>query len=196
MANKIPPQIKEGVINDWLSGLSRDSIATKNKISRGSVSNIISAIKAQEIPDIDLLRAVAVELKRNEVTLITSAGSIRLRNLLDKLHLPEEKVEKLLEYLPIFFYRNDDRDIEKFLKQLELVYYITIDLDIPLFDMPLEIDVLKKEVEDLKAQKAELDKLVNQAESDFQKIIETLYDTCWLIRNPGQQLNSRRKYLN
>ncbi|HKO65188.1 MAG TPA: hypothetical protein VJU13_08290 [Candidatus Nitrosocosmicus sp.] len=184
MANEIPKKIKIEVINDWLSGLSRDNIATKNKISRGSVSSIISAIKTQEILDIDILRAVAVELKRNELTLITLSRSIRLRKLLDKLNLSEEKVEKLMDYLPIFFYRNDDRDIEKFLKQLEIVYDITSDLDIPLFDMPLQIDILKEEIESLKVEKSALEKLVKQKRSEFQKITEALYNTCWLIRNP------------
>ena len=118
MPNEIPPKIKREVITDWLNAISRDDIATKNQIARGSVSNITNAVKAQEIPDIGLLRAVAVELKRNELTLITLARSIRLRKMFDKLRLPEEKVEKLLEYLPIFFYRNEDRNIENFYKQL------------------------------------------------------------------------------
>jgi|RhiMethySRZTD1v2_1073278.scaffolds.fasta_scaffold1449797_1 transcriptional regulator with XRE-family HTH domain len=184
MAKKIPPIIKSEVLRDWLNGLSRDNIAIKNKISRGSVSNIINAVKAQDIPDIDLLRAVAVELKSNDLTLITLATSIRLRNMVDKLHLPEEKVDKLLEFLPIFFYINDDRDSEKILEQLELVYDITHALDIPLFDMPLKIDILKEEIEGLKAEKSELEKLVEQERSDLQKIRETLYAACWLIRNP------------
>jgi hypothetical protein len=90
----------------------------------------------------------------------------------------------LMDYLPIFFYRNDDRDIEKFLKQLEIVYDITSDLDIPLFDMPLQIDILKEEIESLKVEKSALEKLVKQKRSEFQKITEALYNTCWLIRNP------------
>ena len=146
MGKKIPHKIKKDVITDWLNGLSRDKVAFKNHISRGSVSNIINAVKAEEIPDIDLLRAVAVDLKRNELTLRTLAHSIRLRKLLDKLHLSEEKVERLLEYLSIFFYRKDGRNIEKILEQLELVYEITIYLDMPLFDMPVKIDKLKAEI--------------------------------------------------
>ena len=64
MGKKIPQKVKIDVIRDWLNGLSRDNIATNNHISQGSVSNIIDAIKTQGIPDIDLLRAVAVELKK------------------------------------------------------------------------------------------------------------------------------------
>ena len=93
MPNEIPPKIKREVITHWLNAISRDDIATKNQIARRSVSNIINAVKTQEIPDIDLLRAVAVELKRNGLTLITLARSIRLRKMFDKLHLPEEKLK-------------------------------------------------------------------------------------------------------
>ena len=69
--------------------------------------------------------------------------------MLDNLHLPEERVEKLLEYLPVFFYKNDDRDIEKFLMQLEFVHEMTTSLDVSIFDMPKEIERLKKEITDL-----------------------------------------------
>ena len=104
MSKKIPNKIKIKVIREWLNALSRDQIATNNQISEGSVSNIIRAVNNQ-IPDIDLLRGVAVELRREGLDLITVAHSIRLRKMLDNLHLPEGRVEKLLEYLPVFFYK-------------------------------------------------------------------------------------------
>ena len=189
MGKIIPAKIKRDVINDWLNGLSRDDIATKNHIARGSVSNIICAVKAQEIPDIDLLRVVAVELKREGLNLTILARSIRLRKMFDKQHISEEKVEKLLEYLPIFFYRNDDRNIETFCKQLELVYELTYDLDIPLFEMPVEIDILKKEIMDLNSQKSELEKQVEQKRSHYQKITDALHDIGWR-RIPPQGWNA------
>jgi transcriptional regulator with XRE-family HTH domain len=188
MGQKIPLKIKKQVIDDWLNGLSRDKIATKNHISRGSVSNIISAIQSQEIPDIDLLRAVAVELKRNNLTLTPSARSIRLLKMLDNLGLSEENMENLLEYLPIFFFKKGGRDIKTILEQLEFVYKITRYLDIPLFEIPLKIDLWKKEIDNLKVQRTELEILIEKAKSEYQKIRETLYDTCWLIRNPTSVL--------
>ncbi len=182
MGKKIPQKVKIDVITEWLNGLSRDDIATNNHISQGSVSNIIDAVKTQEIPDIDLLRAVAVELKKEGLDLNTFAHSIRLRKMLDNLHLPEDRVEKFLEYLPVFFYKNDDRDIEKFLKQLELVHEMTLNLDVSIFDMPLEIDTLKKEIADLKIEKSILEQQVDKKRSELNMIIKQMNDLGFFLR--------------
>ena len=135
-----------------------------------------------KIPDMDLLRAVAVELKKEGWALITFAHSMRLRKMLAILHLPEDRVEKFLEYLPVFFYKNDDRDTEKFLKQLELVHEMTLNLDVSIFDMPLEIDTLKKEIADLKIEKSILEQQVDQKRSEFNMIIKQMDDLGFFLR--------------
>ena len=102
--------------------------------------------------------------------------------MLDNLHLPEDRVEKFLEYLPVFFYKNDDRDMEKFLKQLELVHEMTLNLDVSIFDMPLEIDTLKKEIADLKIEKSILEQQVDQKRSEFNMIIKQMNDLGFSLR--------------
>ncbi len=174
MGKKIPQKVKIVVISEWLDGLSRDDIATNNSISQGSVSNIIETVKTQEIPDIDLLRAIAVELSREKLTLITLARSIRLRKMFDNLHLSEEKVEKLLEYLPVFFYKNDDSNIEKFLKQIEFVYEVTRYLGVSVFDIPEKIEKLETEVSALEIKKSALDRQVDEKSSEYNMIIRQL----------------------
>jgi prefoldin subunit 5 len=175
MSKKIPDKIKIKVIRNWLNALSRTQIATNNQIAEGSVSNIIRAVETQ-IPDIDLLRGVAVELRSEGLDLITVAHSIRLRKMLDNLHLPEERVEKLLEYLPVYFYQNDDRDPEKFLIQLEFVYKIAKSLDVSIFDMPKEIEGLETEITDLKIEKSVLDEQIEQKRSQYKMIIKQAED--------------------
>ncbi len=59
----IPKSIKQPVIKQWLPGTSRDQIAKDNDIGAGTVSAIIKDAK-QEIPDIDLLREVAMIVKK------------------------------------------------------------------------------------------------------------------------------------
>lgn len=63
MGGRNPSLIKIDVLRKWLNGMSRDNIAINNKMAKGSVSNIIQEFKNQEIPDIDLLREVAIALK-------------------------------------------------------------------------------------------------------------------------------------
>jgi hypothetical protein len=47
--------------------MSRDEIAKDNDIGAGTVSSIIRDIE-EEIPDIDLLREVALRLKKNDLS--------------------------------------------------------------------------------------------------------------------------------
>ncbi len=69
MGQKIPPAIKKRVISAWLKAKPRNIIADEIEISYGSVSNIIGQAKRESIKDMDLLRTVAVLLKRNNLDL-------------------------------------------------------------------------------------------------------------------------------
>jgi hypothetical protein len=57
LGGKIPKNLKEKVIHQWLDGLTRESIAKKSDIGAGIVTVIIQeARKQEEYNDIDLLR--------------------------------------------------------------------------------------------------------------------------------------------
>jgi len=60
MGTRIPHLLKIKVLNHWLDGMSRDNIAINHQIASGSVSSIIQEFESTEIPDIDLLREVAL----------------------------------------------------------------------------------------------------------------------------------------
>src|SRR5919199_2199444 len=100
MRPKVPKSIRERVIKQWLLGMSRDQIAKDNGIGTGTVSAIIKDAK-QEIPDIDLLREVALVLKKEDLDLSLFASSIRLQKRLDEMDLNEDQIESLIE-LSIF----------------------------------------------------------------------------------------------
>ena len=100
LGKKIPHTIKNKVLRGWLRGLSRDSIAIENNIGYGSVSGIIDQFRVQ-IADIDLLRAVSTELRKNGLDLYQIGASIRLKRKLDKISLPVEKIEYILEQINI-----------------------------------------------------------------------------------------------
>ncbi len=147
--------------------MSRDNIAINNHISSGSVSSIIQEFKNKEIPDIDLFRGVAVSLKRDNVDLLQFASSMRLKKQLDNLDLPEERIEKFLEHLAVFFYKNDDRNVEKFLLQLELVSEMEMNLDVSIYDIVEEVDNKKAELFELENKISILKKQVEQENSKF-----------------------------
>jgi hypothetical protein len=67
MKTIVPKSIKQRVIKQWLLGMSRDEVAKDNDIGAGTVTAIIKDAK-QEIPNIDLLREVALVLKKYDLS--------------------------------------------------------------------------------------------------------------------------------
>jgi len=92
MEAKIPKSIREQVIKQWLQGTSRDQIAKDNDIGAGTVSSIIKNIKQKDIPDLDLLREVAIIVKNYDLDLSVFASSIRLQKRLDEMGLNEDQI--------------------------------------------------------------------------------------------------------
>ena len=83
MGQKVPSAIKKRVISAWLEAKPRNIIADELEISYGSVSNIIVQAKRESIKDMDLLRTVAVLLKKNNLDLTRFASSLGLKNRLN-----------------------------------------------------------------------------------------------------------------
>ena len=74
MGARIPQLLKLKVLKYWLNGMSRDNIAINEHIGTGSVSRIIQEFDSNETPDIDLLREVAVRLRRQNYDLTQFAS--------------------------------------------------------------------------------------------------------------------------
>jgi transcriptional regulator with XRE-family HTH domain len=83
MGARIPIPIKVEVIKKWLQGKSRDQVASESHIGAGTVSNIIKESRKKD-PEIDLLREVAVNLKKNALNIETFAPLVRLRKVLEE----------------------------------------------------------------------------------------------------------------
>ena len=64
MGPKTPPSIKIKVIREWLQGTSRNKIARDNGIGAGTVTDIHQQARNSDIPDIDLMRELALMLKK------------------------------------------------------------------------------------------------------------------------------------
>ena len=86
MSNPIPHKIKVQVIHEWIQGIPRDKIAENNDIGRGTVTNIIQQFKIN-IPDIDLMRHTALQIKKEDLEIFSFAASTRLRKLLEQFQI-------------------------------------------------------------------------------------------------------------
>ena len=86
MPSAIDTQVKKQVINQWLSGDSRDRIAADNGIGAGTVSNIINEWKkGVEDSDYDSLRELAVYSKKQGIDLSEMLPRCRLGNYIQKI---------------------------------------------------------------------------------------------------------------
>jgi hypothetical protein len=146
MGQKVPSAIKKRVISAWLEGKPRNIIADEIEISYGSVSNIIGQAKRESIKDMDLLRTVAVLLKRNNLDLTQFALAIRLKNRLNGLKLTEIQADLFLENMAIHCFK-EEIDPKEFLFQVGRVCSIAEYLNIPILQLP---DYLEEKVKENK----------------------------------------------
>ena len=75
--------IKVKVIKDWIQGISRDKIGQNNGIGAGTVTSIIQQAKTN-IADIDLMRALALNIKKEKLDINYFSSAVRLKKVLDR----------------------------------------------------------------------------------------------------------------
>jgi hypothetical protein len=100
MPAAIDSHVKKQVITQWLSGDSRDKIATDNGIGAGTVSNIIIEWKkGVEDSDYESVRELAIYSKKEGSDLSRTATSIRLNNYIQKLGANQDQIESFIANL-------------------------------------------------------------------------------------------------
>jgi transcriptional regulator with XRE-family HTH domain len=156
--SKIPKSIRERVIKQWLQGMSRDQIAKHNDIGAGTVSSIIKDSK-QEIPDIDLLREVALVIKNDDLDLSVLAYSIRLKKKMDGMGLNEDQIESLIENINIHCFKSGLTG-EEFINTINNIVVLSQKLRMPVDELPnhiiqqeIELEQVEREIEDVNMKK-------------------------------------------
>jgi chromosome segregation ATPase len=161
MGAKIPKLIREQVIKQWLQGMSRDEIAKDNDIGAGTVSAIIKDAK-QDIADIDLLREVAILLKKEELDLDVFGSSIRLKKKMDEMGINEDQIETLIENVNIHCFKRG-LSAEELVNTINKVSALSENIGMPLDQLPdyitqqeLELVKLRDETEDAKTKQRQV----------------------------------------
>jgi transcriptional regulator with XRE-family HTH domain len=174
MKPKVPKSIKQQVIRQWLQGISRDQIAKDNGIGTGTVSAIIKDAK-KDIPDIDLLREVALVLKSNDLDLSVFASSIRLQKRLDEMGLNEEQIESLIENINTYCFKRE-LTYEEFINIIERISTLSQNLGMPVDQLPnhitqgkLELEKVKTETEDAKVKQLQVLQHYNATMDDLEE---------------------------
>jgi hypothetical protein len=91
MPRIISPEEKISVIGDWLDGETREDIAVKHNIGSGTVYNIVQEwSNSIGFEKAEVLRVLAVKLKKNGLTAIDCAKGFRMVMVFKKYGIQEE----------------------------------------------------------------------------------------------------------
>lgn len=170
----MPPSIdnlvKGQVIQDWLSGSSRDEIAIKNRVGAGTVSNIISQFKSGlENYDYKSIRELAVQLKKEGLTYAQIFSVHRRHNYIEKLGANDEEIESLIANLVD---KTKCIPIEKTVDSVNQMYEISNSENIP----PAEVAAyINQKIEEKKILDKDLQKsraILDQERVDVQNLNE------------------------
>ena len=90
------------IIRLYLEGLSYDEISVKTNVGKGSVHNVITELKAGRFPEfgdlseqIELLRELAVDLKRTRITPVQAAVGVSVLARLQELGVEPGEIESI-----------------------------------------------------------------------------------------------------
>ena len=97
MTGRIPPEIETEVIRLYLTGLTRDDIASKTNISKGSVSNLITKFSEQlGRLELDATRKLTVNFRKIGITAVEAFAGARISNVLKMLGLDDDQLHSFL----------------------------------------------------------------------------------------------------
>jgi Helix-turn-helix domain len=102
MPRYISPEQKLSVIEEWLHGENREDIARKNNIGSGTVYNIVHEwSNSIGIEKAEVLRELAIQLKKNGLTVFDCTKGFRILNIFKKYGIKEEDEleDNCLKYL-------------------------------------------------------------------------------------------------
>jgi hypothetical protein len=148
LAPRIPKSVQEKVIRKWLGGKTRDVIAKECKLSGGSVSSILERRRRKD-REFDLMRVVAVELRRLGISVESFAPLIRCRQIIEgaysdiskSVEEEEKNIDVLVEALCVFCFRQK-KTVPEFGNMVQTLYHAADKYGIKLSDLPTYVNEL------------------------------------------------------
>ena len=160
---------KLAVVRLYLSGLSYDDIAARSGVSKGTVANVATELKAGMIPEaadvgeyIELLRELSFDLKRSELTPGQCAVGLILLKQISECGLDPADINRWPMILKSV--RNED-DINEFVR---LVYSIQQVQQ----RSGLSLEALDNKVHELESKAADLEPISDKLEDYKKQLVE------------------------
>jgi hypothetical protein len=80
------------------------------------------------------MRELALMLKKEDLDVNHFASTVRLKKLLDRIELPEEKLELLLNEINIYCFKQE-MDEKEFVSKVDEIFQTANDFNIPMSDI-------------------------------------------------------------
>jgi len=183
---------KLAVVRLYLSGLSYDEIAARSGVSKGTVANVATELKAGMIPEaadvgeyIELLRELSFDLKRSELTPGQCAVGLILLNQINECGLDPADINRWPMILKSV--RNED-DINEFVR---LVYSIQQVQQ----RSGLSLEALDNKVHELEKKAADLEPISDKLK-DYKKQLAELTKQREELANSVAMLEQKNKLLS
>ncbi|HKG87065.1 MAG TPA: hypothetical protein VKA95_01975 [Nitrososphaeraceae archaeon] len=166
MGGRIPRNLKEKVIRQWLDGLTRERIANEDDIGTGTVTSIIQeARKEEEYNDIDLLREGAVRLKEEGTGLPSLAFAIRLKRIMEDNDINEDQIEPIIQDFATYSLRYQI-PYDTIIKIGREALYLEQKFGLPIEKIPEYIIQGKRTIDRLEDQRLEILRQTQHARED------------------------------
>jgi hypothetical protein len=167
MPPAINAQTRAQVIKEWLTGDTRDEIASNNGIGAGTVSNIITEWKkGLDSTDYDSIRELSVFLKGEGITLNDLAPLVRLNNHIKKLGAGFGQIESFISNIA------NSQVPEKLIDTANKIAQLSASESIPLDEIE---DHINEELEEKQKLKKEIEKareILKQTHINIQTVKE------------------------
>ncbi len=177
MPAAISETIKKIVLHDWLEGRSREEISSRNKISTGTVSNIIEEWRTDLANyDLDALRALSLSLKNFKLTPEKSAAGFRVAMMMQKIGVTEESFNNFINeiYNRCQLLNISPEEIGIYIQEIVLLSHLVIPSKIPQFleNKRKDIEAIENQSIQKRQELVEVDKEVTQAQNRLDNLLD------------------------
>ncbi len=216
MPSRLPQQIRQHVIRQWICGALPAQIAARANISEGTVRNILRELRSRSYPDyetflpyLDDLRRLHVQLSAHEHSLQNAIDGITIFDALTELGIEPAELAALIESLrritppefPIEQFARATLRITRLESEYRLTYH-ELEANVPKLSAKLaSLAAEKKRLEDAVAalqfadeeERQKLESSLEETRTRFGKEIQTLESNLEHLRKENSaQLQSNR----
>src|SRR5690242_964951 len=162
MPAAINEQTRKQVIRQWINGDTREKIAIDNDIGEGTVSGIVSDWKrGLEGSEYESVRELAVQSKKQGISLSVLASHFRLYEIIKKSGANEDQIESFISNCTISCVGIEALSPEKIVDLVNQLFNISKSESIALEQVP---DYIQQKLQ----QKQKLEEQIKEAEAVLQ----------------------------